>query len=123
MSAATLLNQASVMQTAAGNTTDIDVSNYTEIAVDVNCTNKQGTSPTLQIIIYRKDALGNYVSIWDSTAISVSGATSGSPVQISKSIGPGCTVTEELGSKIRLNWLIGGSATPGAQFTASIIGK
>lgn len=123
MSATTLLNQASAMQTSNGNTSDIDVSNYTEIAVDVNCTGKQGTSPTLQIIVYRKDALGNYFPIWDSTAISVSSASSGSPVQISKSIGPGCTVSEELGSKIRLNWNIGGSATPGAQFSVSIIGK
>jgi hypothetical protein len=123
MSATTLLNQASAMHTTADNTGDISVSNVTEIALDVNCTNKQGTSPTLQIIVYRKDAVGNYIQIWDSTAISVSSATSGAPVQIARSIGPGCTTTEELGATIRVNWVIGGSSTPGAQFSISIQGK
>lgn len=123
MSATTLLNQASAMQTASGNTGDISVSNVTEIALDVNCTNKQGTSPTLQILVYRKDVLGNYIQIWDSGAQSVSSATSGAPVQIFRSIGPGCTTTEELGATIRVNWNIGGSATPGAQFGISLQGK
>ncbi len=123
MSATTVYIHPSAMETSNNNSGDISVSNYTEIAVDVACTNKQGTSPTLQIIVYRKDAFGNYISIWDSGAQSVSGATSGSPVLINKSIGPGCVVTEELGSTIRLNWNIGGSASPGAQFTASIQAK
>jgi hypothetical protein len=123
MSATTLLNLESLMRTANGNSGDISVSNVTEIAVDVNCTGKQGTSPTLQIIIYRKDVLGNYFSLYDSGAVSVSGATGGAPVQIARSIGPGCTTTEELGATIRLNWVIGGSSTPGAQFSASIQGK
>jgi len=119
MSATTIYTHPSAMETSNGNSGDIDVSNYTEIAVDVNVSAKQGTSPTLQILIYRKDAFGNYFQLWDSTATSVNSP----PVQIFKSIGPGCTVTEELGSTIRMNWNIGGSATPGAQFTASIIAK
>lgn len=119
MSATTVYTHPSQMETSNGNSGDISVSGYTEIAVDVNVSAKQGTSPTLQIIIYRKDAFGNYFSIWDSTAQSVNSP----PVQISKSIGPGCVVTEELGSTIRMNWNIGGSATPGAQFTASIQAK
>jgi len=123
MSATTLFNQASAMQTIAGNTVDIPVSSVTEVALDVNCTNKQGTSPTLQILVYRKDVIGNYIQIWDSTPVAVSSATSGTPVQIARSIGPGCSTPEELGATIRVNWNIGGSATPGAQFSVSLQGK
>jgi hypothetical protein len=108
MSATVLLNQASVMQTTNGNTSDIIWSGYTELAVDALVTNQQGTSPTLQLLLDRKDAANNYEPIWQSSVTSVSTAST-TNVPISSSIGVGLS--------------IGGSATPGATFNISLIAK
>jgi hypothetical protein len=124
MSKTTILNQASAMKTSNGDTGNISWGNCSTIAVDVNCTNQQGTSPTLEIFVDRLGADGlTYFNMWDSTAISVSSASSGSPVQIKRSIGPGCATTEEIGASGRVRWQIGGSSTPGAQFSISVQGE
>ena len=122
MAVKTLLNQVSAMQTANGNTSDIDWGAYKELALDAVCTNKQGTSPTLQIIVYRKDAAGNYQHIHQITQ-SVSGASVSTPVYFVASIGVGCSINQSFGSTGRINWVIGGTATPGATFNLSLIGK
>lgn len=124
MSKTTILNQSSAMKTAAGDTGNISWGNCSTIAVDVNCTSQQGTSPTLQILVDRLGADGvTYFNMYDSGAISVSSASSGSPVVIKRSIGPGCTTGEEIASSGRVRWVIGGSSTPGAQFSLSVIGE
>lgn len=80
--------------------------------------------PTLQILVDRLGADGStYFNMYDSGAVSVSSASSGSPVVIKRSIGPGCTTTEEIAASGRVRWGIGGSATPGAQFSLSIQGE
>jgi hypothetical protein len=125
MSKVILLNQAALMHTSAPppDTGNISWGNASTIAVDVNVTNQQGTSPTLQILVDRLGADGvTYFNMYDSGAISVSTAST-TPVVIKQSIGPGCTKTEEIGSSGRVRWVIGGGSTPGALFTLSIQGE
>ena len=123
MSKTTILNQASAMKTANGDTGNISWGNCSTIAVDVNCTNQQGTSPTLEIFVDRLGADGvTYFNMYDSGAVSVSGAST-TAVQIRRSVGPGCATGEEIGSSGRVRWVIGGSSTPGAQFSLSIQGE
>lgn len=122
MSATVLLNQASVMQTTNGNTSDIVWSGYTELAVDALVTNQQGTSPTLQLLLDRKDAANNYEPIWQSSVTSVSTAST-TNVPISSSIGVGLAIAQSFAATGRIRWIIGGSATPGAQFNLSLIAK
>jgi hypothetical protein len=122
MSATVLLNQASVMQTTNGNTSDIIWSGYTELAVDALVTNQQGTSPTLQLLLDRKDAANNYEPIWQSSVTSVSTAST-TNVPISSSIGVGLSIAQSFAATGRIRWIIGGSATPGATFNISLIAK
>lgn len=123
MSKTTILNQASAMKTSNSDTGNISWGNCSTIAVDVNCTNQQGTSPTLEIFVDRLGADGvTYFNMYDSGAVSVSGAST-TAVQIRRSVGPGCATGEEIGSSGRVRWVIGGSSTPGAQFSLSIQGE
>lgn len=123
MSAATIYTHASALETANGNSGDLSVSSYETVAIDLNVTDKQGSNPTIQLLWDRKGADGVYYPVWDSTALSVSGASGGSPVQKSTSIGPGCAYNQEPGALGRLRWVIGGTSTPGATFSISIQGK
>ena len=123
MSKVILLNQAAAMKTTNSDTGNIPWGNASTIAVDVNVTNQQGTSPTLQILVDRLGADGvTYFNMYDSGAVSVSTAST-TAVVIKQSIGPGCTKTEEIGISGRVRWVIGGSATPGALFSISILGE
>jgi hypothetical protein len=123
MSKTVLLNQAAAMKTANGDTGNVSWGNCSTIAVDVVVTNQQGTSPTLQILVDRLMADGvTYANMYASSATSVSTASS-TNVFIIRSIGPGCTTTEEIAASGRVRWVIGGSATPGALFALSIQGE
>src|SRR5690348_2912766 len=48
-----ILNQASALKTAAGDTGPLDWSDFKLLSIDVNCTGSQGTTPTLQILVDR----------------------------------------------------------------------
>lgn len=122
MSATTLLNQAPLMQTGAGNTSDISWGNYTELALDSLVTNQQGTNPTLQLFLQRKDAFGNYEDIWQSNVTNVATAST-TNVPISASIGVGLAIAQSFAATGRVRWVIGGTSTPGAQFGISVQGK
>lgn len=122
MSATTLLNQTNAMQTANGNTSDISWGSYTELALDALVTNQQGTNPTLQLFLQRKDAAGNYEDIWQSNVTSVSTAST-TNVPISASIGLGLAVAQSFAQTGRIRWVIGGTSTPGAQFNLSLQAK
>lgn len=124
MSKAVLYNQSFATQTSNSDTGNISWGNSSTIAVDVNVTGHQGTSPTLEIFVDRLGADGvTYFNMWDSTATSVSSASSGSPVVIKRSIGPGCSTTEEIAASGRVRWVIGGSSTPGCPFSISVQGE
>ena len=113
--ASTVLNQASAAQTANGNSADLSVGQFTELAVDCNMTAVAGVNPTLQFFLDRKGADNVYYPIWQSATFS---ATS----QISTSIGAGMNIAQGFGNVVRLRWVIGGVG-PSWTFSASIIGK
>lgn len=113
--ATTVLNQASAAQTASGNSADLAVGPFTELAIDANITAVSGTSPTLQLFIDRKGADGIYYQIWNSASVNA-------VTTVSDSIGPGLNKNQSIGSTIRLRWSIGGTS-PSFTFSASIICK
>jgi hypothetical protein len=114
--AMTLLNQASAVQNASGNSSDLNVSAFKELAIDANVTALTGTNPTVQFFIDRKGADGVYYQIWNSASISAVGA-------VSDSVGPGLNKAQSLGSIVRFRWVIGGSGSPTVTFSASLVAK
>lgn len=112
----TLLNQASAAQSASGSTSDIDVSKFETINIDIPITAHSGTNPTVQFTLKRKDASGTYFTLWTSSVSTAATDT------ISISVGPSCTVPESLGSTVLLSWTIGGTSSPSVTFGLSIKG-
>lgn len=112
---ATVFTQASSAQTTGGNSGNLAVDAYTEIAVDINITAVSGTSPTLNLFVDRLGADGIWYPIWSSTQQTAVG-------QVSTSIGAGMLVAQGFGATVRLRWTIGGT-TPSWTFSASIQGK
>lgn len=115
--ATNIFTLASSLRTANGDSGDLAVGPFSELAVDVDVTGNQGTAPTLTIVLNRKGADGAYYPIWTPSAITATSA------QLSTSIGAGCSIAQSVGSTVKLTWTIGGSSTPGFTFSASIIGK
>lgn len=118
MSAQTIWTQASQLITASGNSGPLSVGNFAEIAVDVNITSKQGTTPTVEFYIDRLGVDGVYYNIWDSTIISNT-----APTTKSDSIGAGLNVSKSFAGTIQFRWAIGGSSSPGYTYSVSLIGK
>jgi len=120
MSKVIILNLQSLMRTTNGDTgpTPLNWGNAEKLAVDINVTGSQGTSPTLDIFVDRLGADGvTYFPMYDSTVLA--------PGQYprSTSIGPGCTNAQEIAQYGRVRWVIGGSVGQGVQFTVSIQGE
>lgn len=115
--AATVLNLGNALRTTSSNSGDLPVGPFSELAVDVNVVGNQGTSPTLTISLTRKGADGIYYPIWTPSAISTSTA------KLSTAVGAGCAISQSIGSTVRLEWVIGGTSTPGFTFSCSILGK
>jgi hypothetical protein len=113
-----ILNRQSVTTNTNGDIGNLSWGNAEHLALDINVTLSQGTSPTLQILVDRLGADGtNYFNIYDSTAL----APGSYPK--SASIGPGCTFPQEIGSSGRVRWVIGGSSNPAVQFGLSLQGE
>lgn len=118
MSAQTIWTQASTLITSTtGNSGPLTVGNYVEIAVDINITGNQGSSPTIQFFIDRLGVDGIYYPLWQSSTQSSSSA------QISTSIGAGLAISQSFGGTVQFRWSIGGSSTPGFRYSVSLIGK
>jgi hypothetical protein len=117
MQATTLYLHASDLEIANGNSSDITVDAYAELAIDINITGNQGSSPTIQYFLDRKGADNVYYPIWQSTSQTASSA------QVSTSVGPGLAYNQALGSKVKFRWVIGGTSTPGFTFSASLQGR
>ncbi len=49
---------------------------YSALVVDVNVTAVAGTTPSMTLVLERRDAFGNYVAMWTSAAITTTGLTS-----------------------------------------------
>jgi hypothetical protein len=118
MSAQTIWTQASQLITASNVSGPLTVGNYAEIAVDINGTSKQGTSPTIQFFIDRLGVDGIYYPLWQSSTQSTTPFTG-----CSTSIGAGLAISQSFGGTVQFRWSIGGSSTPGFIYSVSLIGK
>lgn len=118
MSKVVLYNLPILMRTTSNNSGLLSWGNAATIALDINVTGNQGTSPTLDVFLDRLGVDGvTYFNIWDSLVL----APGSFPKSVS--IGPGCTIAQELGSSGQVRWVIGGSSSPGIQFSVSIQGE
>jgi hypothetical protein len=91
MSAQTVYTQASQLILAGNNSASLNVGNFAELAVDINITSKQGTSPTIQYFIDRLGVDGIWYPIWQSAVQSVS------PAQVSPRLEQGLPLANRLG--------------------------
>lgn len=107
--------RASAAATVSGNSGDLAVDSFSELALDINITAVSGTTPTIQYIMERKGNDGNYYQIYASSSLNVTQA-------VSTSFGAGMSQSVSFGATVRLRWVIGGT-TPSFTFSASIIGK
>lgn len=107
--------RASAAATGPGNTGDLAVDSFSELAIDLNITAFSGTSPTIQFIVERKGNDGNYYAIYTGSVISAVQA-------LSLSLGAGMGQSVSFGTVARLRWVTGGT-TPSITFSGSIIGK
>lgn len=117
MSAQTVYTQASTLITASNNSGALTVGNFVELAIDINLTANQGTSPTIQFFVDRLGVDSIYYNVWSSSTVS------STPTKVSQSIGAGLTLASSFGGTIQFRWTIGGSATPGFTYSVSILGK
>jgi hypothetical protein len=106
---------ASSPVTSNGNSGDLAVDSFSELAVDINITAISGTSPTIQFIVERKGNDSNYYAIYTGTSLNTNQA-------LSISLGAGMGQSVSFGSVARLRWVLGGTS-PSFTFSASIIGK
>jgi hypothetical protein len=117
MGATTLYVQPSQLITAtSGNSGPLSVSGFKELAVDINISGKQGTSPTIQFFIDRIDAANVANNLWTSSSFTTS------PQAVSKDLGAGLS-SQSLAGIIQYRWVIGGTSTPGWTFSVSLIAK
>ncbi len=100
---------------ASGNSGDLAVDGFDQLALDVNISALTGTSPSVTFVLNRKGVDGVYYPIWTSTAQTAVG-------KLSTSVGISAPVNHSLGSTLRLDWSVAGTGVS-LSFTASLIGK
>ncbi len=110
----TILNQTSAVQDGNGNSADLNVAAFRELAVDTNVTNITGAAPTVQFFIDRKGVDGIYYQIWNSATLNAAGT-------VSDSIGSGLNHAQSIGTTVRFRWNLTGGGT--VTFSASLIAK
>ena len=108
----TVYNQTQSGISASGDTGDISVNQYSELAIDVNLTALTGTS--VQFKVQRKDAFGNYTQLASNAALTATGTTS-------FSVGSGMSSTLSIGDIIKGIWLC--TSVTSATFTVSVKAK
>lgn len=107
--------RASAAATTSGNSGDLAVDSFSELALDINITAVSGTTPTIQFIMERKGNDNNYYQIYASSSLNSAQA-------VSTSLGAGMATSVSFGTTARLRWVIGGT-TPSFTFSVSLIGK
>jgi len=95
-----------------GDTGDIVVGQYSELAIDVNLTALVGTS--IQFRVQRKDAFGNYTQIASNAALTGTGPSS-------FSVGSGMSTNLSIGDIVKVVWIC--TSVSGANFTISVKAK
>lgn len=113
--ATALYAKTGTVTTTTGNTGAITCDGAELVAIDIGITAITGTGPSITFTVERLDANGTYRVIHTTAALSATGSTV-------ISIGPGCTVTHVLTSKLRVNWTVAGT-TPSVTFDLSVIGS
>jgi len=93
---------------------------YSALIVDVNVTAVAGTTPSMNIVVERRDAFGNYVALWTSPAITGVGLTSIiiGPFPTATGIQTGLLTD---GARVRVSAISGAGATFTTQ--VSVIGR
>lgn len=81
--------------TTAGDTGNLAVSGFTELAIDITVTNFSGTSVTFAL--KRVDAFGNLITLKSWTALTGNGT-------VSDSVGVGAPTSVSFGDLIRIAW-------------------
>lgn len=106
-----LYQRQSTASASSGNSGDLPCGAQTTCRIDINVTAVTGA---ITFVLSRKGSNDSvYYPIWTSSAVSAPGV-------VSKSIGPGCTLGEELGDTVQLSWTV---ATGPATFSATVEGK
>jgi hypothetical protein len=82
--------------TVTGNSGDLNAFDADSLDLHFNITAVTGS---LQVLVETKGLDGIYYTIYDSTALSATGATS-------KSIGPGLELAKSFGDVIRVRWVV-----------------
>lgn len=100
---------------ASGNSGDLAVDGFDQLALDVNVSALTGTSPSVTFVLNRKGADGVYYPIWTSAAQTAVG-------KLSTSAGISAPINHCVGSVMRLDWMVAGTSVS-LTFTASLIGK
>lgn len=113
----TTLYTVSLATQGSGNSGDLDLSKLKEVSIDITTTAQAGTNPTIQFFWERKGADNVYYKVWQTVSWSAASNTT------STSIGPGCAYNQSLGLTGRLEWVVGGSATPTWTFSVNVYGK
>lgn len=103
--------QASAAQTATGNSSAVEVGEYTEALVTLNCTAASGTTPTMTVKVQTSDDKGTTWYDLPSGGFTQLTAAGKQALQIT------C-----FGDYIRALWTIGGS-TPSFTFVMNVTGK
>ena len=115
VSGATVLTQASAVQTTNGVSANLPVAGYRELLVEANVTAVAGTTPTLTFALDSLGADGVWYTLWTSAAVTAMGQTV-------THLGVGAATNVAFGATVRLRWTMGGT-TPSFTFSVSIIGK
>jgi len=115
VSGATVLTQASAVQTTNGVSANLPVAGYRELLVEANVTAVSGTTPTLTLAVDSLGADGVWYTLWTSAAVTAVGQTVAH-------LGVGAATNVAFGATVRLRWTMGGT-TPSFTFSVSIIGK
>lgn len=112
-----LFVQTSQLIVASGNTSILNVANYHELALDINLTGKQGTSPNIQFFLDRVGLDTVNYNLWTSSVITAF------PNIIIQSFGSGFSNASSFGMNVQFRWVIGGTSTPGWTYSVSLIAK
>ena|ERR1700739_3130884 len=118
MASQTVYTQAATLITASSNSGPLTVGSFAELAIDINITSKQGTTPTVEFYIDRLGVDGIYYNIWDSGIVNNT-----APTTKSDSIGAGLNVSKSFAGTIQFRWVIGGSSSTGYVYSVSLQAK
>lgn len=112
--ATTLYAKKGEILTVNGNSGEIRCEGVDLLAVDILVSAASGTSPTINFYVQRKDANGNWVTLYAFPTLSAASSEN-------SNIGPGATTPKIVTGVMRVIWELGG-VTPSFTTDISVIG-